>query len=101
MSEYAADQVRRALAAGPAEGEDFFRLKVGQSPHVNVTPQEVALIGCILGNDGKILDEDEQNLLKQMIADYFEGLSNSDLEEGEYEELSERCTEIEQKLGLK
>ena len=41
MSEYAADQLRQILIAGPSEGEDFFRLQVsgnGSSNHVNITP---------------------------------------------------------------
>lgn len=54
MSAYAAQQVRRVLAAGPNEGEDFFRLKVSgdlASHHVNVTPEQLSAIADILDTE--------------------------------------------------
>lgn len=47
MPSYAASQVRELLARGPAEDEDFYRLKVtgaGETNWVNVTPDQLRAI---------------------------------------------------------
>lgn len=104
MSEYAADQLRQILIAGPSEGEDFFRLQVsgnGSSNHVNITPDQLKLIARIL--DASILDEKEKELLTQMISDYFDALDRNGVEEEQpdlYKDLTDRCDDIERKLGL-
>lgn len=51
MSSYAAKQVRHIVAAGPAPGESFFRLKVtgnGESTWVNVSREELEAIAAVL-----------------------------------------------------
>jgi hypothetical protein len=48
---YAARELQRQLDRGPYPGEDFFRLKVtgdGGTPHVNVTPDQLAAIVAVL-----------------------------------------------------
>jgi hypothetical protein len=47
-SSYARKEICRAINDGPADGEDFFRLKVGGSHHVNVTPSQALAIAMIL-----------------------------------------------------
>ena len=53
MSEHAKHEVQRVIEAGPAEGEDFFRLRLSgenRGHHVNVTPGEAARIAHALGD---------------------------------------------------
>lgn len=50
------------------------------------------------------LTEPEKELLTQMISDYFDGLDNSEVEYEQpdlYKDLTDRCDDIERKLGLK
>lgn len=51
-----------------------------------------------------VLTEPEKELLAQMISDYFDGLDNSEVEYEQpdlYKDLTDRCDDIERKLGLK
>ena len=50
-----------------------------------------------------VLTEPEKELLAQMISDYFDGLSSSEIEDEQpdlYKDLTDRCNSIERKLGL-
>lgn len=48
---YASSEILRALDAGPAEGEDFYRLKLGGSNWVNVTHEQAIAIALVLDPD--------------------------------------------------
>lgn len=47
-STYEAREVRHQLARGPAEGEDFYRVKVGASRWFNVTSAQLAAFATVL-----------------------------------------------------
>jgi len=49
--DYAASEVFRAMDAGPAEGEDFFRMAIGKSKWVNVTREQALAIAFVLDFD--------------------------------------------------
>jgi hypothetical protein len=51
MAAYRADELRRTLAAGPYDGEDWFRMQVRgaeSSNWINVTPAQLERIAAIM-----------------------------------------------------
>lgn len=51
MASYATSEILRALDDGPAEGENFYRLKLGSSNWVNVTHDQALAIALVLNPD--------------------------------------------------